>query len=127
MNTQEFYDIVDSAFSDFFVADMDSRRCDTYGAPIDEACYYARRNGARMGAITVAVCRNAGLLKAALGVYQANGLEGSATDPLEGVTMEKNQVLPYLVLKYQLDDNRPEVVKAFLNACVDTMRKALKE
>ncbi len=126
MKAQEFYRILNSAFSDFFVADMNGRRCETYGLPTDEAEWYAQRGGARMGTITAAVCKNASLVKVALDIYKADGLEGFVlTD--EGETLVKSQILPYLVTKYQHDENRPQIIEVFVTSCVNTMREALKD
>lgn len=131
MKAQKIYDVLDNAFSNFMVADMNHGRCDAYGCPDEEeACYYAASDGARTGSIVAAVCRDKEELKDA--IYQLlchtrGGFinDARAVDPVEGCEVEESHMFMYLCNKYQLDDHRPAVVDAFCAACLTAIGKSL--
>lgn len=131
MESQKIYDILDNAFSNFMVADMNHGRCDTYMCPDEEeACYYAASDGARTGSIVAAVCRDKEELKDAL--YQmlchtcSNFIDDTrVVDPVEGCEVKESRMFMYLCKKYQLDDHRPAVVDAFCAACLKAIGNSL--
>lgn len=131
MEAQEIYDVLDNAFSNFMVADMNHCRCDTHACPDEEeACYYAASDGARTGSIVVAVCRDKEELKDAL--YQmlchTRGDfidDARVVDPVEGCEVKESRMFTYLCKKYQLDEHRPVVVDAFCAACLTAISDSL--
>lgn len=131
MEAQRLYDVLDNAFSNFMVADMNHGRCDTYTCPDEEeACYYAASDGARTGSIVAAVCRDKEELKEAL--YQlvvhmhADYIDDArVVDPDEGCEVKESRMFMYLCQKYQLDEHRPVVVDAFCAACLTAIGDSL--
>ena len=131
MEAQKIYDILDNAFSNFMVADMNHGRCDSYMYPDEEeACYYAASDGARTGSIVAAVCRDKEEFKEAL--YQmlchTRGAfleDECVTDPVEGCEVKESHMFMYLCKKYQLDEHRPAVVDAFCAACLTAIGNSL--
>lgn len=131
MKAQKIYDVLDSAFSNFMVADMNHGRCDTCMCPDEEeACYYAASDGARTGSIVAAVCRDKEELKDAL--YQMlchmrNDFTDDVrvVDPVEGCEVKESRMFMHLCKKYQLDEHRPVVVGAFCTACLTAIGNSL--
>lgn len=131
MTTQEIYNVLDSAFSNFMVADMNTRRCDTHMCSEEEAMYYARHDGDRTGRIVAHVCGDAHKLRDALYMLtmhiHARCATDKAIDPVEECEVREDNILVYLCCKYQHDDHRRNVREAFAAACLLGMHKVLKE
>lgn len=130
MTAQEIFDTLDSAFGNFMVADMNTRRCDTHMCSEEEAMYYARHDGDRTGRIVAHVCGDPAKLTNAL--YQmtvdihAHCATDKAVDPVEECEVREDNILVYLCCKYQHDEHRRTVREAFASACLLGMHKVLK-
>lgn len=129
MTAQDIFDVLDGAFSNFMVADMDTRRCETYMCPEEEAMYYARHDGDRTGRIVAHVCGDARKLRDALDALSAHvnipDNTGKAVDRVEGRDVRESDIMVYLCCKYQHDESRRNVCDMFANACYYAMQDVL--
>ena len=118
--TQRCYRTIDDAFSKFFVADMNRARTITFYIPEDVAAEQAAREGYRMGVLTRHLTKDHSEVVKAIEFVRTS--EGVATDPVEKVDVKGSYILGYLCNKYQLDDYRPAVVKAFADSVLEGLR-----
>ena len=118
--TQRCYRTIDSAFSKFFVADMNRARTATFYDPEDEAVGQAAREGYRMGVLTRHLAKDPSEVVKAIEFVRTS--KGVATDPAEKVNIKGSDVLGYLCNKYQLDDYRPAVIKSFADSVLEGLR-----
>lgn len=117
---QRCYRTIDDAFSKFFVADMNRARTITFYIPEDVAAEQAAREGYRMGVLTRHLTKDHSEVVKAIEFVRTS--EGVATDPVEKVDVKGSDILGYLCNKYQLDDYRPAVVKAFADSVLEGLR-----
>lgn len=132
MTNQEIFDTLDSAFSEFMVADMNHRRCETYMCQEEEALYYATRDGDRTGRIVASVYDDHDRLFNAIHVWLIHlkhpeaGNE-PAMDRCEEQEVPMKSFLTYLCCKYQHDEHRKHICKAYAEACLKSMVDTLTQ